>query len=101
MIITDCYECGADFAMHDGNTLRHLYIFDSYLKWARTFCPVCHKGYRFFTAHELDPILEESGVAYEIHLTPPQYIENLYNERYFPDVDEDEVDKFVRKLQSI
>lgn len=63
-MLTICdHRCGTVFTLNNGNSIRHLYEQDSYLRWVETFCPVCKKGYRFFINRNRDTALAENGVT--------------------------------------
>lgn len=101
MLTTCDHRCGAVFTLNDGNSIRHIYEQDSYLRWVETFCPVCRKGYRFFINRNMDTALAENGVTCTMEPRPPMYIRRQFNRLNFPDVVEKNVQEFVRELQSI
>lgn len=99
MLTTCDHRCGTIFTLNEGNSIRHLYKQDSYLRWVETFCPVCSKGYRSFINRNMDTALAESGVPGRMEPRPPMYIRHQYIRSNFPDVVEKNVQEFVRELQ--
>ena len=100
-VVVECYECKANFALTDSNTLRHLYRSDGFMRWIEVSCSECGRHYNLFANHTVDDYLEADGVPYTVDENPEPYIRRMFYRIFYPDVDEREVSQFRDELESL
>lgn len=96
-----CITCEDYFAITSSNAKRVHFEQQPYLRHLDLQCPYCHQSYKLFTDVDSDKLLAQMGIGLRWTSKPaPEGLEVMFNEQFFPDVDEEVVAKFIDQVEA-